>query len=258
VAAQGTTRATAATPSPRQRPTPGGQQAAAASAPQSQSPSHAQAPPRGQPPHQPAGETAGDAGEALRRIQRGRWQAIGIGISTGGPQALNRLLPTLPLGRPPILIVQHMPALFLTTLAEKLNAQSTLEVIEASNGLILQPDHVYIAPGGIQMTVKRQALGARIELHDAPSENHCKPSVDYLFRGLAESFGGSALGIVMTGMGDDGARGLLQMRQAGAYTLVQDEASCTVFGMPRQALNLGAADQALSLDQLTQALKVAR
>lgn len=209
-------------------------------------------------PSAPSTSTAGDSAEALRRIQRGRWQAIGIGISTGGPQALTQLLPRLPRGRPPILIVQHMPALFLTALADKLNGQCALDVIEATDGLVLQPDQVYIAPGGIQMTIKRQALGARIELCDAPSENHCKPSVDFLFRGLAESFGASALGILMTGMGDDGARGLLQMRQAGAFTLIQDEASCTVFGMPKQALSMGAAEHALSLDQLTQALTVAR
>lgn len=196
--------------------------------------------------------------DAISAVRHRRPDVIAIGISTGGPQALSSILPALPANMPPIVLVQHMPALFLSTLAEKLDQLCALRVVEAGNGELLEPGKVYIAPGGIQMTLERQGTRGRIGLHDAPSENHCKPSADYLMRGVAETLGSRALGIIMTGMGDDGARGLLTMRQAGALTLAQDEASCTVYGMPKQALAAGAVDFVLSLDQLRDSLMAAQ
>lgn len=215
------------------------------------------APPRGRrstPAPPPAETAAGGIREALRAVAARRVDAVGIGISTGGPQALPQLLPALGSGCPPVLVVQHMPATFLTALARKLDALAAVEVVEAADGMPLGPGRVYVAPGGVQLGVRRRGLRGEAVLREDPPENHCRPAADYLFRALAAAYGGSALGMVMTGMGGDGAAGLLAMRRSGALTLAQDEASSTVYGMPRRALELGAADCVLSLDQLRQVL----
>ncbi|MEE4204305.1 MAG: CheB methylesterase domain-containing protein, partial [Halieaceae bacterium] len=176
-------------------------------------------------------------------------------ISTGGPQALTELLPKLPSGLPPILIVQHMPGPFITALAEKLDTQCELTVREAQHEMPLERGYVYIAPGGWQMSVQRRGAGLVATLHDAPAENHCLPAADYLFRGAVEALGKRVLGIVMTGMGNDGAQGLLGIKQAGGIGIAQNETSCTVFGMPKQAIKVGGAHFSLALDEIADAIK---
>jgi two-component system chemotaxis response regulator CheB len=197
-----------------------------------------------------ASAPASSVSAACDAVARQRVEVIGIGVSTGGPQALGTLLGQLTPDLPPICIVQHMPGPFLTAMAEKLDAQCALRIVEGRDGDPLQRNTVYIAPGGSQMGVSRSGLQVRISLRDAPAENHCLPAADYLLRSLAEAFGKKALGVVLTGMGNDGAKGLLQLREAGALTLVQDEASCTVYGMPKQAARLGAAAYELPLNDI--------
>jgi len=209
------------------------------------------------PPVADPGSVSDNAGEAIDAARRARIHVIGIGISTGGPQALGELLPRLRQGVPPICIVQHMPAPFLTAMAEKLDTQCALRVVEGQDGQTLERDTVYIAPGGVQMRVRRSSLSGVIELRKDPAENHCLPAADYLLRSLAREFGRNALGAIFTGMGVDGAKGLLEMREEGALTLAQNEATCTVYGMPKQAVKMDAAAFVLSLDGLGQVLQSA-
>ncbi|MEE4277752.1 MAG: chemotaxis-specific protein-glutamate methyltransferase CheB [Halieaceae bacterium] len=196
--------------------------------------------------------------EAVVRIRQRRVEVIGIGVSTGGPQALAEIMPMLKIGQlPPICLVQHMPAPFLTAMAEKLDSQCPLSVREARDGDTLERDTVYIAPGGRQMRISKRGLKASIQLREDPAENHCLPAVDYLFRSLAEEFGQLSVGMLLTGMGVDGAAGLLAMKNKGALTIAQSEASCTVYGMPKQAIKLGAADYQLALGNLPQLMQAA-
>ena len=179
---------------------------------------------------------------------------IGIGISTGGPNALARMLPVLPgdIGVP-VVIVQHMPPMFTRSLANSLNAKCALTVREAVDGEPLQPNVAYIAPGGKQMKVTAGADGRRrvLKITDDPPENSCKPSVDYLFRSLAELYVGRATGVIMTGMGSDGTAGLRQMKNNGAFVIAQNEATCVVFGMPKEPIQQGIADVVAPLDQIS-------
>jgi len=171
-------------------------------------------------------------------------ELVAIGISTGGPNALAEMLPMIPLNLGvPILVVQHMPALFTQSLAESLSAKCSLRIKEASDGEDLMANTVYLAPGGMQMKLVKGDGGMKlVKVTDDPPENHCKPSVDYLFRSLAHSFPGKALGVIMTGMGNDGVMGLKLMKRHGCMVIAQDEASCTVFGMPREAIAAGVVD----------------
>lgn len=181
----------------------------------------------------------------------GQIQLIGIGCSTGGPRALAEILPRLPKDlRVPVVIAQHMPPLFTGQLAEGLATKCAVRIVEATHRTILTPGTVYIAPGGKHTRVATDGPGApkRIELTDDPPENFCRPSVDYLFRSLAAVYRGNAVGVILTGMGQDGAKGLLQMRQVGAPTVGQDAASCTVYGMPREARALGAVAEELPVE----------
>jgi two-component system chemotaxis response regulator CheB len=192
---------------------------------------------------------------APERKVTARPRIVGIGASTGGPHALAQVLPRLPANLPvPIVLVQHMPALFTASLAEAMAAKCAIKVVEADHGMSLQAGTVYIAPGGRHMRVVDEpgSGGKRIELTSDPPEHYCRPSVDYLFRSLAASYRASAAGIILTGMGQDGAAGLLAMRQAGATTLGQDAASCTVYGMPREAYRLGAVEVQLPLDGIAE------
>jgi two-component system chemotaxis response regulator CheB len=173
-----------------------------------------------------------------------------IGTSTGGTQALEYLLSCLPRTCPGLVVVQHMPEQFTAAFADRLNGICEIEVREARSGDRVIPGRALIAPGGKHMVVKRSGAQYVTEIISAPPVNRHCPSVDVLFRSVAKFAGKNALGVIMTGMGDDGARGLLEMRQAGAHTLAQDEDSCVVFGMPREAIKLGAAERVVPLSHL--------
>ena len=174
-------------------------------------------------------------------------RVIAIGSSTGGVQAIETVLTALPRTTPGIVIVQHMPEAFTAAFAERLNKMCDMEVKEARDGDRVLPGRVLIAPGGRHMQLTRSGAQYVVVVRDGPLVNRHKPSVDVLFKSVALAAGRNAVGVILTGMGDDGARGLLDMRQAGATTAAQDEATSVVFGMPREALRLGAASQALPL-----------
>ena len=177
-------------------------------------------------------------------------RVVAIGTSTGGTIALEQILTQLPQDVPGIVIVQHMPEKFTAAFAERLNGLCSIEVREAKNGDRVLQGCALIAPGGYHTQVVRNGAFYFTEVFDAPPVNRHKPSVDVLFRSMAKSAGRNALGMILTGMGDDGARGLLSMRQAGASTIAQDEASSIVFGMPKEAIKLGAAEQIFGLNQM--------
>ncbi len=178
-------------------------------------------------------------------------EIVAIGVSTGGPNALAKLMPRLPATFPaPIVIVQHMPPMFTRLLGERLNAQSAIAVAEAADGQVLQPGHAYIAPGDFHMIVQRKHGAVVAALTQAPHENSCRPAVDPLFRSVSDVFGARALGIVMTGMGQDGLRGCEDLVRVGARVVVQDEASSVVWGMPGYVSRAGLADRVLPLDEI--------
>jgi two-component system chemotaxis response regulator CheB len=177
-----------------------------------------------------------------------------IGTSTGGTQALEHILTRLPRGCPGIAIVQHMPERFTSSFAERLNRLCVIEVKEAANGDRIIPGRALIAPGGKHMMIKRSGAFYHVDIVDGPPVSRHKPSVDVLFRSAAKFAGRNALGVIMTGMGDDGAKGLKELHDTGAHTIAQDEQSCVVFGMPKEAIKLGAARDVLSLDALPGAI----
>jgi two-component system chemotaxis response regulator CheB len=178
---------------------------------------------------------------------------IAVGASTGGTEAIREFLTVLPPDAPAILIVQHMPEKFTRAFAARLDGLCGVRVKEAEDGDRALAGHVLIAPGNQHMRLVREGATYLVRLRSDPHVNRHRPSVDVLFRSCAEAAGPAAVGVLMTGMGDDGARGLLAMRAAGAATLAQDEASCVVFGMPRTAIELGAAEQVLPLGRLADA-----
>ena len=175
---------------------------------------------------------------------------IAIGVSTGGPTALAELVPTLPASMPvPVVIVQHMPPMFTKILSERLDNKSELRVAEATDGARISPGSVWIAPGDRHLAIDERDRD-RLHVYDGPHENSCRPSVDPLFRSVAERYGANALGIVMTGMGSDGLRGAEHLAAAGARLLVQDEPSSVVWGMPGFVARAGLADAAVPLGRL--------
>jgi len=184
-------------------------------------------------------------------------RVIAIGTSTGGTQALEAVLTSLPKTVPGIVVVQHMPERFTAMFAERLDSLAAIEVREARSNDRVLPGRALIAPGGRHLLLKRNGAQYHVEVVDGPPVNRHRPSVDVLFRSVARFAGRNAVGVIMTGMGDDGARGLKEMRDAGAATIAQDEASCVVFGMPREAIRLGAVDQVLPLSQIAPALVAA-
>jgi two-component system chemotaxis response regulator CheB len=180
-----------------------------------------------------------------------RVEVVAVGASTGGPDALAVLLSAFPAACPvPIVIVQHMPPIFTQRLAERLAALAAIDVREAVTGAPLEPAQVWLAPGDHHLVVARDAAGVRLRTHQGPPENSCRPSVDVLFRSVAQTYGAAALAVVLTGMGQDGLRGCACVREAGGQVLVQDEASSVVWGMPGFVARAGLADRVLPLDQL--------
>lgn len=180
-------------------------------------------------------------------------EIVVIGISTGGPNALAQMIPKLPADiGVPILIVQHMPPVFTASLAKSLNNKSKLTVVEAANGTAIEPNNVYIAPGGKQMKLAASNDGQRrlIKITDDPPENSCKPSADYLFRSVADYYVGRATGVIMTGMGSDGFKGLIEMHKKNATIIAQDESTCTVYGMPKAPIDNGIVDVISPLDKI--------
>ena len=182
------------------------------------------------------------------RAVTSRVEVVAIGTSTGGPNALGDLVPLLPPNFPvPVVIVQHMPPIFTKFLADRLSAKSQMPVVEASNLQELLPGHAYIAPGDFHMMVERSKEGVRIRTQQEQPENSCRPSVDVLFRSVADVYREEALAVIMTGMGQDGLRGCGRIREEGGQILAQDEATSVVWGMPGYVANAGLADVVLPL-----------
>jgi len=177
-----------------------------------------------------------------------------IGASTGGVQALTCVLSALPANAPGTLVVQHMPAHFTTSFAQRLNTECAMRVKEARDGDHVVPGQVLIAPGGLHMLLQRSGASYFVALRDGPSVCRQKPSVEVLFNSVAKFAGANAVGAILTGMGDDGATGLLNLRQAGAHTIAQDEQSCVVFGMPKEAIARGGAEWVISLNRVAETL----
>jgi two-component system chemotaxis response regulator CheB len=173
-----------------------------------------------------------------------------VGASTGGTEAIKAFLSGLPADAPGILIAQHMPEGFTKSFAERLNSYCRLKVKEAEGAERVLPGHVFIAPGHSHLLVKRSGANYVTELSQAPPVNRHRPSVDVLFRSAANHAGQNAVGVILTGMGKDGAAGMLEMKRAGAITLAQDEATCVVFGMPKEAIALGGVDRVVALPDM--------
>jgi two-component system, chemotaxis family, protein-glutamate methylesterase/glutaminase len=192
--------------------------------------------------------------------KHGLWPSerlVAIGTSTGGTQALDTVLRMLPKEVVGIVIVQHMPPQFTATFAERLNAHCKIQVREAKSGDRVEPGLALIAPGGKHMVIRRGPSHYYVDVLEGPPVNRHRPSVDVLFRSVAVSAGPSATGIIMTGMGDDGARGMKEMEETGAHTVAQDEKSCVVFGMPKVAIELGGIKQVLPLNRIHEAIVAA-
>ena len=183
-----------------------------------------------------------------------REKIIAIGASTGGTEALLQVLQQMPENCPGIVAVQHMPEGFTAAFAKRLNGICRIEIREAADGDKIVPGHAYIAPGNRHTLVRRIGPGYFLEVREGALVSRHRPSVNVLFRSVAQAAGASAVGILMTGMGDDGADGLLEMKQADALTIAQDEASCVVFGMPREAILRGAAEEVLPLSKIPGAI----
>ncbi|MDO9117631.1 MAG: chemotaxis response regulator protein-glutamate methylesterase [Nitrospira sp.] len=179
---------------------------------------------------------------------------IAIGASTGGTEALKQVLEVLPPNTPPIIITQHMPERFTKTFADRLNSLCRISVKEAEDGDSVLPGHALIAPGNFHMTLTRSGARYTVRLNQAPPVNHHRPSVDVMFDSVAKFAGGNCIGVILTGMGGDGAKALMEMKKGGAFTLAQDEASCVVFGMPKEAIKLGAVDKVLPLTEIPAAI----
>ncbi len=186
----------------------------------------------------------------------GVYDACAIGISTGGPAALRDLLSGISASiKGSLFIVQHMPPLFTRQLAESLDAISPLKVVEGEEDMPVQPGHAYIAPGGKHMVLERENGSVRIKILDTPPENNCKPSVNVLFRSVAAVYGGRAMGVIMTGMGNDGYEGIKEMKQASSYLVAQSEQSCLVFGMPAAPVREKLVREVLDLKDIAVRIK---
>jgi two-component system, chemotaxis family, protein-glutamate methylesterase/glutaminase len=185
-----------------------------------------------------------------RALSRTTERVVAIGTSTGGTQALEEVLTALPRVSPGIVIVQHMPEKFTAAFAARLNSVCAIEVKEAGHGDRVVPGRALIAPGGRHLLLRRSGAQYHVDVIDGPLVNRHRPSVDVLFRSVAKVAGANALGVIMTGMGDDGAAGLLELRQAGAQTIAQDEETCVVFGMPKEAIKRGGVQRTVPLQSI--------
>jgi two-component system, chemotaxis family, protein-glutamate methylesterase/glutaminase len=199
-----------------------------------------------QPPSVPAVPPANGFSQRLLNSH-----VVAIGASTGGTEAIKELLTRLPSEMPPIVMVQHMPETFTPSFAARLDSLSALRVLEAKGGERLKPGTAYLAPGHSHMTLRKVAGGHALELDKSEPVNRHRPSVDTLFLSVAKQVGRDATGIILTGMGRDGARGLLEMRNAGAWTIGQDQESCVVYGMPREAALIGAVGEVAPLTDVS-------
>ncbi len=196
------------------------------------------------------GPGIGGPPEPVRALAQTTNQVVAIGASTGGTEALKAVLTRMPVNSPGIVVVQHMPANFTTAFAERLNSLCPMTVREAKNSDSVTQGTVLIAPGNYHMLLRRSGARYYVEVKDGPMVHHQRPAVDVLFKSVAQVAGANAVGVILTGMGADGAAGMLEMKKAGARTIAQDESSCVVFGMPKEAIKLGGADRVLPLDQI--------
>jgi two-component system chemotaxis response regulator CheB len=183
-------------------------------------------------------------------------RVIAIGTSTGGTQALEEVLTALPRVCPAMVIVQHMPEKFTAAFAQRLDSLCHISVKEAAHNDRVLPGRALIAPGGKHLLLKRSGAMYFVEVVDGPLVNRHRPSVDVLFRSVAKAAGANALGIIMTGMGDDGAAGLLELRNAGGRTLAQDEESCVVYGMPKEAVKRGGVERSVPLSGIAREIQL--
>ena len=208
----------------------------------------------------PVSSAPADTSSPAKAPERGSFGRISteklicIGASTGGTEAIKEVLMRMPADSPGIVITQHMPPGFTTSFAARLNGLCKITVQEAENGIRVLPGHAYIAPGGKQFRLDRSGANYICVVEDAELVNRHRPSVEVLFRSAAKVVGRNAFGVMLTGMGNDGAKAMKEMRDAGSYNYVQDEASCIVFGMPREAILHGAADEVLPLTEIADAL----
>lgn len=190
---------------------------------------------------------------AVTQALKGNWDTgilLAIGASTGGTEATSQILKALPAGLPGMVITQHMPPVFTRMYAERLDRECKLHVSEAKDGVVVKPGYCYVAPGDAHMRVVRRGTDIVLKVGGTDKvSGHC-PSVDVLFESVAEAMGSRALGVILTGMGADGAKGLLKMKQKGAFTIGQDQQSCVVYGMPMEAMKLGAVTRQASLDMI--------
>ncbi len=190
--------------------------------------------------------------EKIMALSQTSNKVIAIGASTGGVEALKEVLSKLPPNSPGIAVVQHMPAKFTTSFAERLNDLCQIKVKEAEDHDSVVPGTALIAPGNFHMILRRSGTRYYVEVKDGPMVHHQRPAVDILFKSTAKYAGANSIGVILTGMGSDGAAGLLEMKQAGASTIAQDEKTCIVFGMPNEAIKLGATDKVVPLSQVAE------
>jgi len=191
-----------------------------------------------------------DSREYIRPLAVSSHKVIAIGASTGGTEALKNVLSKMPPNSPGILVVQHMPANFTSAFAERLNGLCQITVKEARNNDSVIPGTALIAPGNYHMILRRSGARYYVEVKTGPMVHHQRPAVDILFKSTARYAGANAIGVILTGMGADGAEGLLEMKQMGADTIAQNEKSCVVYGMPKEAVKMGAVDKVVSLDKI--------
>ncbi|MEN6317563.1 MAG: chemotaxis response regulator protein-glutamate methylesterase [Syntrophaceae bacterium] len=197
-------------------------------------------------------QTEAEKPEPIKALSETTHKVIAIGASTGGTEALKEVLIRMPANSPGVIVVQHMPANFTTAFAERLNGMCQLTIMEAKDNDSVTPGKALIAPGNYHMLLRRSGARYYVEVKDGPRVHHQRPSVDILFKSTAKYAGSNAVGVILTGMGADGAEGLLEMKRAGAKTIAQDEKTCVVFGMPKEAIKLGAADKVVPLGNVTQ------
>ncbi len=194
------------------------------------------------------------AAKPVRALRKSSATVIAIGASTGGTEAIRVVLEELPEDSPPIIIVQHIPAIFSRAFAGRLDKICKVRVKEAEDGDAVLPGQALIAPGDFHMMLRGSGSALRVEVKTGPRICYQRPSVDVMFQSVADTIGSGAMGVILTGMGSDGANGLLKMKRAGARTIAQDEATCVVYGMPREAVQVGAVDQILPLSKIAAAI----